>query len=82
MAPQTTTLPQIDVRTVQPRERDPRIFAMVGELSRGESFLIINDHDPRPLRRQLDSAYPDEFSWTYLEAGPDVWRVELARRAA
>lgn len=55
---------------------------MVGELSRGESFLIINDHDPRPLRRQLDSAYPDEFSWTYLETGPDVWRVELARRAA
>lgn len=82
MAPQTTTLPFIDVRTIQPRERHPRIFAMVAELAHGQSFLIINDHDPRPLRYQLDAEYPGQFSWTYLEAGPEVWRVELGRLAA
>lgn len=74
-------LPFIDVRTVQPRERHPRIFAMANALAVGKSFLIINDHDPRPLHYQLQAEYPGQFSWTYREAGPEVWRVELGRQA-
>lgn len=71
----------IDVRTVQPRERHPRIFAMANALTVGQSFIIINDHDPRPLHYQLQAEYPGQFSWAYLESGPEVWRVELGRRA-
>ena len=34
-----TELPFIDVRTIQPRERHPRIFAMANGLAVGESFV-------------------------------------------
>ena len=82
MAEQAADLPFIDVRTIPPRERHPRIFAMVDALAAGESFLIINDHDPRPLHYQLQAESPAQFTWTYLEAGPDVWRVQLGREVA
>ncbi|ODT72534.1 MAG: hemerythrin [Pelagibacterium sp. SCN 63-23] len=82
MAQDTTELPFIDVRTVPPRERHPRIFGMADALAVGESFVIVNDHDPRPLHYQLQAEYPGQFSWTYLESGPVVWRVELGRVAA
>ena len=76
------TLPFIDVRTIQPRERHPRIFSMANALAVGDSFVIVNDHDPRPLHYQLQAESPGQFSWTYLESGPDVWRVQLGRAEA
>jgi len=72
----------IDVRTVPPRERHPRIFALANALEIGDAFVIVNDHDPMPLHYQLQAEYPGQFSWTYLESGPEVWRVELGRQAA
>ncbi|HTN61414.1 MAG TPA: DUF2249 domain-containing protein [Devosia sp.] len=80
----TDTSPQvfIDVRTVPPRERHPRIFGMANALAVGASFIIINDHDPRPLHYQLDAEYAGQFSWRYLESGPEVWRVEVGRVTA
>jgi uncharacterized protein (DUF2249 family) len=81
-ATQTSPGPFIDVRAVPPRERHPRIFGMANALPVGAAFTIINDHDPRPLHYQLEAEYPGQFSWRYLESGPDVWRVELGRTAA
>ena len=82
MTERTEDLPFIDVRTIQPRDKHPRIFAMVAALEPGKSFVIVNDHDPRPLHYQLQAEYPGQFSWTYLESGPDEWRVELGRQVA
>ena len=36
---------------------------------------MIVDHDPRPLRYYLEATHGDGCQWTYLEQGPDVWRV-------
>lgn len=55
---------------------------MANGLAVGDSFVIINDHDPRPLHYQLQAEYPGQFSWTYLETGPEVWRVQLGRAEA
>jgi uncharacterized protein (DUF2249 family) len=35
------------------------------------------DHDPRPLRYQLEARHGSCCDWAYLEQGPDVWRVRL-----
>jgi len=43
-------------------------------------LVIINDHDPRPLRFQLDAEQPDTFQWLYLEQGPETWRVEIKKQ--
>jgi uncharacterized protein (DUF2249 family) len=71
---------EIDVRTIAPREKHPAIFRTFDDLSSGETMVIVNDHDPRPLRYQLAAERPDTFEWTYEEEGPEVWRVRIDRR--
>lgn len=72
----------IDVRQITPRLRHPLIFDTFGRLGAGESFLLVNDHDPKPLYYQFSAEYPDSFSWTYEEQGPDTWRVRIGRALA
>ena len=36
-----------------------------------------NDHDPKSLCYQFVAEHKDEFSWRYLDQGPQVWRVEI-----
>lgn len=75
----TTT---IDVRAILPRDRHPLIFNCFDALSVGQAIQLVNDHDPRPLRYQFDSRCPGQFEWSYLQAGPDLWRVRISKRAA
>lgn len=70
---------EIDVRTLPHGQRHEIIFAGLQHLEPGKSLVIVNDHDPRPLRYQTDSLWPGKFSWSYLEAGPVVWRVAITR---
>lgn len=71
---------QLDVRVIPPREKHPAIFQTFQALAQGESFILVNDHDPMPLRYQFQNEYPDQFGWEYLEQGPAVWRVEISKR--
>lgn len=70
---------EIDVRSLPPAQRHEKIFERVGQLVPGGSFVLVNDHDPKPLYYQLEAERPRQFSWTYLERGPAVWRVEIGR---
>lgn len=72
----------IDIRHLVPADRHSRIFQLVNDLAPGRSFVFVNDHDPKPLYYQLEAEYPEQFSWTYLERGPEAWRVEIGRRAS
>ncbi len=71
---------ELDVRVIPPRDKHPAIFRTFDSLAKGESLVIVNDHDPRPLRYQLAAERPDTFSWTYEAEGPEVWRVRIDRR--
>lgn len=71
----------VDVRTLVPAQRHQKIFQLVNDLAPGNAFILVNDHDPKPLYYQLEAEYPKQFSWTYLERGPAVWRVEIAKLA-
>jgi uncharacterized protein (DUF2249 family) len=75
-----STPDSIDVRSLIPMQRHQKIFELVGQLAPGRGFVLINDHDPKPLYYQLEAEHPGQFSWTYLESGPEVWRVEIARK--
>ena len=72
---------EIDAQSIAPRERHPRIFARFGRLAPGESFVLVNSHDPRPLRAQFEDPHAGAFTWDYLESGPEVWRVRIGRQA-
>lgn len=71
----------VDVRSLVPAQRHEKIFQLVNALAPGASFILVNDHDPKPLYYQLEAEYPKQFSWTYLERGPEAWRVEIGKFA-
>ena len=71
---------ELDVRAIPPRDKHPTIFQTFDNLKSGSSMVLINDHDPRPLRYQLAAERPDTFEWTYQEEGPAVWRVRIDRK--
>ncbi len=72
---------QLDVRTIVPRERHPRIFQTFDDLQPGEAFELVNDHAPTPLYYQFLHERPEQFEWEYLEEGPETWRVRITRKA-
>jgi uncharacterized protein (DUF2249 family) len=72
---------KLDVREMVPKERHPKIFETFAALKPGESFILVNDHEPRPLLYQLQAEHDGEFDWWPLEQGPLAWRVEIAKRS-
>ena len=69
----------VDVREIAPRERHSLIFSTFDGLRAGEAMTLVNDHDPKPLQRLFESRNAGQFEWTYLERGPERWRVQLRR---
>ena len=74
-----STTDTIDVRTIPPRDRHPLLFRRFDELGSGDAYELVNDHDPKPLYYQFMAERPGELDWTYLEEGPDVWRVRIGK---
>ena len=71
----------VDVRAVAPRDRHPRIFGAFDDLTPGGAFVLVNDHDPKPLYYQFSAELDGQFTWSYIEQGPEVWRVRIGKRA-
>lgn len=78
-AQESTAVRILDVREIVPRDRHPLIFNIFDELAAGQHFILVNDHDPKPLFYQFSFERADQFTWQYLEEGPDVWRVAIGR---
>ena len=72
--------PVLDVRQEPPVRRHALIFDTFQKLEPGTGFELRNDHDPKPLYYQFAAELPDQFTWDYLEQGPEVWRVRIARK--
>ncbi len=69
----------LDVTQIEPRLKHPTIFEHFDALKPGESFVIHNDHDPKPLYYQLLGERGAIFTWEYLEEGPRTWLVKIAK---
>jgi len=52
------------------------------DLAPDTGFVLVNDHDPEPLRYQFEAEHAGQFTWLYLESGPEVWRVRIGRVGA
>ena len=62
----------VDVRAIVPRERHPLIFNTFHGLAPGQDFVLVNDHDPKPLYYHFKAEYDGTFAWDYLDQGPEV----------
>lgn len=69
----------LDVRPVAPAERHALVFSTFDALAPGGAFILAADHDPRPLYSQFGAQRSGKFEWSYVEQGPKVWRVRIAR---
>ena len=67
----------IKVADIEPRLRHTMIERLFECLQPGHSLQIVVDHDPQRLRFHLDFAFGARCKWSYLERGPEVWRVRL-----
>ena len=73
MATETT----IDVRSMPPRERHPRIFSTFDGIAAGDAILLINDHDPKPLFYQFQAERTGQVDWKPQEQGPERWVIRI-----
>jgi len=71
--------PLLEVFNIEPRLKHPTIFDHFDALDSGESFIIKNDHDPKPLYYQLLGERGKDIIWNYLESGPEYWQVRLGK---
>ncbi len=74
-----STDPKLDVRNEPPARRHDLILGTYQALEPGAGFELVNDHDPKPLWYQFDAEFKNQFTWDYLESGPEVWRVRIGR---
>ena len=70
----------LHVTEIPPQKKHPTIFQTFDNLEAGGSFVLVNDHDPVPLKYQMQGERgEDAFEWEYLEEGPEVWQVRLTK---
>jgi uncharacterized protein (DUF2249 family) len=56
---------ELDVREIASRFRHPLIFSTFDGLRSGDWFVLVNDHDPRPLYYQFEAERHDQFRWEH-----------------
>lgn len=66
--------------SIEPRFRHQTIFDTFDQLQSGEVLELTNDHEPRPLYYQFMMERQDQFSWDYLEQGPELWKVLIEKK--
>ncbi|MEO9052517.1 MAG: DUF542 domain-containing protein, partial [Ginsengibacter sp.] len=69
----------LDATTLHPSVKHATIFNRFDELKPGEYLTLHNDHDPMPLRFQLENTRGNIFQWEYLERGPELYRIRITK---
>lgn len=59
MARYDPTMLELDVRVLPPPKKHITIHDMLDKLGPGQALRITNDHDPRPLKFELDHDQPN-----------------------
>ncbi|GAA4763580.1 DUF2249 domain-containing protein [Actinomycetospora chibensis] len=73
---------ELDVRSMRKPDKHPAIFQAFDALAVGESFVLVNNHDPRHLREEFDTEHPGSYGWDYLDRGPARWRIRISKLTA
>jgi uncharacterized protein (DUF2249 family)/quercetin dioxygenase-like cupin family protein len=73
---------ELDVRPLRKPDKHPAIFRAYDALTAGESFVLVNSHDPQHLRDEFETEHPGSYGWDYLSTGPGPWRIRISKLAA
>ncbi len=69
----------MDVRSIPCSVKHGLIIQTWLELPVGDHFILLNDHDPAPLRYQFAAQWPETFTWEYLVNIPGEARVKITK---
>lgn len=69
----------MDVRPIPCSIKHGLIIRTWLELSVGDHFILLNDHDPVPLFYQFSAQWPGTFTWEHLVKGPQEFRVKITK---
>jgi uncharacterized protein (DUF2249 family) len=69
----------MDVRPIPCSIKHGLILKTWRELPVGDYFILLNDHDPVPLRYQFQAEFGGAFTWDYLQRGPEEFRVKISK---
>jgi uncharacterized protein (DUF2249 family) len=71
----------MDVRPIPCSIKHGLILKTWFEMPVGDFFILLNDHDPVPLRYQFQAEFGGSFAWDYLQRGPEEFRVKISKLA-
>ncbi|HEX8935262.1 MAG TPA: DUF2249 domain-containing protein [Pseudonocardiaceae bacterium] len=60
---------ELDVRALRESDKHPAILHTYDALSVGESFVLVYNHDPKPLHEEFDTDHPGSYGWEYFDNG-------------
>ena len=72
----------MDVRSIPCSVKHGLIIQTWLQLPVGDHFILLNDHDPVPLRYQFAAQWPDTFTWEHLVNLPGEARVKITKLKA
>ncbi|SDB80463.1 Uncharacterized conserved protein, DUF2249 family [Raineyella antarctica] len=73
-------IPVLDARTIPHAIRHATIFGALSAIGPGGSLILVAPHDPLPLLAQIAERESGAIEVSYLERGPEAWRLQLTRR--
>lgn len=73
--------PELDARQVPHAIRHATIFGALDAVRPGGGMVLVAPHDPLPLLAQIEQRNPGIFQVSYVERGPEAWRLLFVRAA-
>lgn len=70
---------ELDVRPMRKPDKHPMIFRTYHALASGQSFVLINDHDPKHLREEFEADHAGSYDWEYLNTEARNWQIRITK---
>lgn len=67
------------VHSILPQRRHEVLTGTFANLDPGQGFVLINDHDPKPLYHQFVAEEGEQFHWEYRQQSSGEFRVLIGK---
>ena len=72
-------VPELDARIIPHAIRHGAILGALSQVRPGAAMILVAPHDPVPLLNQIAALEGDAVRHSYVQQGPDAWKILLER---
>jgi uncharacterized protein (DUF2249 family) len=73
------TIETLDGREIPCSIKHGMIIAKWQALPVGQSFILINNHEPVRLKNQFGELWPETFAWQCDAKGPEEFHIQITK---